>query len=303
MSPSIHRVVVLSASLALAAGAVHARTFQQQVPAKPDGEVHIDNIAGSIVVSGWDQPVVSVIAKLTSDTQRVLVISASGQTRVCVTNGSSSCGDESWSGRTRRARLEVHVPRGSEVDASGVSAGITSDGVAGVQRLHTVSGDIRADLGSGNDDVKSVSGAIRLRGSGQEGTLHAATVSGDLTITDVAGELEARTVNGTLSASLSPARVVRLSTTSGAIELHAHLMRGGTVQSETVSGRQTIDVIAPAGYSYEARTFSGDIGDCFGQRPDRSRYGPGNRLEGKRGEGDGGIRVKSLSGSISICDH
>ncbi len=303
MSTFPSRIAILSLALTFAAAAAHAATFQRQVSADPHGEVDISNVAGSIVITGWDKPLVSVTADLPSGTERVNVTSAHGRTRVCVAYGSGSCDSPGGFSEEHSVRLELHVPGGSEIRASGVSASITSRGIGGTQRLHTVSGDIDADLGSGNDDVKSVSGNIRLHGSGQDGTLLVSTVSGDLSVKNVAGDLQARTVNGRLSAGVSPARSARLNSTSGAIDLNARLARGGTVESETVSGDQKIDVAAPAGYSYEAKTFSGGIKDCFGQRSDRNRYGPGNRLEGTRGAGDGHVRIRSLSGDVSLCDH
>lgn len=306
MSTTLIRMAILAASLALAGEAAHAGTFQQQVAADPRGEVDVSNIAGRIVISGWDQSAVSVSADLPSDTKRVKVTGGHGRINVCVTYGNSnSCNSSGgWFGGERTSvRLEVHVPRGSELDVSGVSAEITSRGVTGSQHLHTVSGDIDAQLGSGDDEVGSVSGAVELHGSGQDGTLRVASVSGDLSITKAAGELEARTVNGRLSAEVSSARLVRLNTTSGEIDLGAGLAGGGTIETETVSGDQKLRVSAPGGYSYEARSFSGDIEDCFGQEPDKSEYGPGSRLNGTRGGGDGHIRMKSLSGDVSLCDH
>ena len=105
------------------------------------------------------------------------------------------------------------------------------------------------------------------------------------------------------SAALAPARLARLNTTSGDIDLDARLASGGTIETETVSGDQKLKVSAPAGYAYEAKTFSGDISDCFGRQPDKSQYGPGSRLDGTRGSGSGHVRIKSLSGGISLCDH
>jgi hypothetical protein len=303
MSTFFSRTAILTLSLAFAAGAAHAANFQQQVAADPRGEVDVSNIAGSIVITGWDKPSVSVTADLPSDSQRVKVSGGHGRTIVCVAYNSGNCNGPGFLHEDKSVRLELFVPKGSDIEASGVSADITSHGVTGHQHLHTVSGDIEADLGSGNDEVKSVSGDIRLRGSGQDGTLQVSTVSGDLTVTNVAGELEARTVNGDLRAGLSPARIARLNTTSGTIELNARLSTGGTVEIETVSGREKIDVAAAAGYAYEASTFSGDIDDCFGQQPDHSEYGPGNRLDGTRGTGNGHVRIKSFSGDISLCDH
>lgn len=304
MSISLVRTAILAASLLFAVEAAHASEFQRQVAADPRGEVDVSNIAGRIVISGWNQSAVSVTADLPGDTARVKVTTGPGRTSICVTYGNSdSCNSPGGFGHHSAVRLEVHVPRGSELDVSGVSAAITSRGVAGSQHLHTVSGDIDAELGSGDDEVHSVSGTINLRGSGHDGTLSVTSVSGDLTVANAAGELEARTVNGTLRASLSPARLVRLNTTSGNIALTARLAAAGTVETETVSGSQKLEVSAPEGYSYEARTFSGDIEDCFGQRPDKSEYGPGSRLNGTQGRGDGHVRIKSLSGDVSLCDH
>lgn len=304
MSRSLFRIAVLFAPLALAIGAADAGNFQQQVAVDPHGEVDVSNIAGSIVITGWDQSTVAVTADLPSDTQRVIVRGGHGRTSVCVAyNGSDSCNSPGGFGNGGSVRLELHVPRDSQLDVSGVSADIRSHGVSGTQRLHTVSGDVDAELGSGDDEVSSVSGAIELHGSGRDGALHVSSVSGDLSVTNVAGELEARTVNGTLRAQLAPARLARLNTTSGDIDLSAQLTSGGTVETETVSGDQRIGVAASAGYSYEAKSFSGDIKNCFGQQSDRSQYGPGDRLNGTRGGGGGQVRMQSLSGDISLCDH
>lgn len=304
MRTSFFRMATLAASLALAVGAAHAATFQQQVAADPRGEVDVSNISGSIVISGWDKSAVAVTADLPSDTQRIKVTSAHGRISVCVAyNDSSSCNSPGFFEGRSSVRLELHVPRGSELEVSGVSADITSTGIAGSQHLNTVSGDIDAELGSGDDEVNSVSGDINLHGSGEDGTLHVASVSGDLSVVNVAGELDARTVNGKLRAGLSPARFVRLNTTSGDVDLTARLTSGGTIDTETVSGGQTLEVSAPAGYSYEVKAFSGDIKDCFGQQSVRSEYGPGNHLDGTRGGGNGHIRVHTLSGDVSLCDH
>lgn len=302
MSTSNFRVAILAVSLALAGSAVHAGDYQQQLVADPRGEVDVSNISGSIVITGWDQSAVSVTTDPPSDSRRIKLTDGHGRINVCVTySNSNSCNSPGWSGEHTSVRLEVHVPRGSELDVSGVSANITSRGITGSQHLHTVSGDIDAQLGSGDDEVGSVSGAVELHGSGQDGTLRVNSVSGDLTITNAAGELEARTVNGRLSAEMSSVRLVRLNTTSGNIELSARLSSGGTIETETVSGDQKLRVSSR--YSYEVRTFSGDINDCFGQEPEKSEYGPGSRLNGTRGGDDGHIRIKSLSGDVSLCDH
>ena len=300
MSRSIFGAAILVASLALAGGAAQASDFQQQVAADPRGEVDVSNVSGSIEITGWDQSTVAV----TADSDRVKVTSEHGRTQVCVMyHESDGCNSPGGFRGGSSVSLEVRVPRGSELEVSGVSADITTRGVSGAQELHSVSGDINAELGSGNDEVNSVSGTINLRGSDQDGTLHVASVSGNLSVTSVAGELEARTVSGTLRAQLSVARSVRLHTTNGDISLDARLASGGSVETDTVSGDQNMRVSSSAGYAYEAKTFSGDITNCFGQQADKNQYGPGSRLDGTRAGGGGHLRMQSLSGDIHLCDR
>ena len=282
---------------AFAFGTAQAATVQKQVAAEPRGEVDVSNVAGRIEITGWDKPQVAATADVEGDSQQLEVTSEAGRTSVKITGGSGH-----WFGGG--VRLQVNVPRASEVNASSVSAEITSRSVAGAQNLHTVSGGIDAELGSGNNEVKTVSGAIHLKGGGGSGSLHLTTVSGEVGIANLAGDLEATTTSGRLDAQLASTRSVRLHTTSGEIELNARLERGGTIETETLSGGQRIAASAAGGYQFEVRTFSGDIDDCFGQHSERtSEYGPGKRLDGTRGGGDGRVRIKSLSGNVSLCDH
>jgi len=60
---------------------------------------------------------------------------------------------------------------------------------------------------------------------------------------------------------------------------------------------------AEAGYSYEARSVSGDITNCFAAQPVERHHGSGHTLEGTRGEGAGHVRLKTLSGEIQLCDR
>jgi hypothetical protein len=71
-----------------------------------------------------------------------------------------------------------------------------------------------------------------------------------------------------------------------------------------VSGDLNVRASADGGYAYEVSSFSGDITDCFNASPERtSKYGPGSRLEGTRGEGMGHLRLKTMSGDVQLCDR
>jgi len=167
-----------------------------------------------------------------------------------------------------------------------------------------MSGNIAAELAGADAELKTVSGDLRLKGHGLPARLHVSSVSGDVHLEHGAGELEASTVNGTLIVSLDSARAVRARTTSGDLRLEGKLTRGATFEASTVSGDLNVRASADGGYAYEVSSFSGDITDCFNASPERtSKYSPGSRLEGTRGEGAGHLRLKTMSGDVQLCDR
>jgi DUF4097 and DUF4098 domain-containing protein YvlB len=202
------------------------------------------------------------------------------------------------------ARLQVKIPKESELDVSAVNADLTTTGVLGVQHLSAVSGNIAAELAGADVELKTVSGDLRLKGHGQPARLHVSTVSGDIHLEHGAGDLEASSVNGTLIVSLDSARGVRARTTSGDVRFEGKLTRGASLEASTVSGDLNVRASADGGYAYEVSSFSGEITDCFKVSPERvSQYGPGSRLEGTRGEGAGHVRLKTMSGGVQLCDR
>jgi hypothetical protein len=270
--------------------------FAQAVPAEPKGAVEISNVSGNVEVVGWDRPEVSVRADL-GEAERVDVSSDHGHTRVKVVLPHPGHGGG--------ADLHVKVPKESEVTVSAVSADVVSSGVLGQQRLHTVSGDITAELAGSDVEVKTVSGDVKLKGHGQPARLHVGAVSGDVRLEHGAGELEAGTVNGTLVVSLDSARSVRLHTTSGDLHFEGTLTRGADFDATAISGDLNVRASADGGYNYDVSSFSGEISNCFGVEPNERPHGhgPEHKLQGTRGEGAGRMHLKTMSGDIQVCDR
>jgi DUF4097 and DUF4098 domain-containing protein YvlB len=279
-----------------AASASNNRIFDRQVAVQPRGIVEISNVSGEIEVTGWDRSEVSVHAELEGGVEGVEVSSEGGHTSIEVTQPhASSHGSE--------ARLLVKIPKDSELDISAVSADVTTGEVLGIQRLSSVSGDVTAELAGADVELKTVSGNVRLKGHGQGARLRVSTVSGDVHLEHGGGDLEARTVNGTLVASLDGAHSLRAHTTSGDLRAEGTLARGATVEASSVSGNLTVRAGVDGGYAYEVSSFSGDISDCFNASPEHTKYGPGSRLAGTRGDGAGRIRLKTMSGNVQLCDR
>ena len=280
---------------ATAATAANDQIFDRQVPAQPRGVVEISNVSGNIEVSGWDRSEVGVHADLAGGVEGVEVSSEGGHTSIKVRT-------PAFSGHGG-ARLQVKIPKDSELDVSAVNADISTSGVLGVQRLSAVSGKISAEIAGADTELKTVSGSVQVKGHGQPARLRASTVSGDVHLEHGGGDIEAGTVNGSLIASLDGVRSVRAHTTSGEVRVEGTLARTATVEASSVSGNLTVRVGADGGYAYEVSSFSGNISDCFNASPEHTKYGPGSRLEGTRGDGAGRIRLKTMSGNVQLCDR
>jgi DUF4097 and DUF4098 domain-containing protein YvlB len=279
---------------------VHAdeRRIDQQLAADPHGIVEISNFSGRVDVTGWDQPQVSVFAHLPSGVDNLDFRSDHGRTTITVKFPNFSFGGEG-------VDLKVKVPRGSEVDVTAVSADVISTGVTGAQRLKSVSGSIRADIAQADVEAKTVSGDVTLHGDGKPAEVHATTISGTIRLEHGAGDVEANTTSGEINMQLDPGRSVRMRTISGDLVFRGSLTKDADVDTQTVSGDVKLHAKPQTSYEYEVTTFSGDIDNCFDVKAEHtSRYGPGERLSGSRGDGSGGghIRIKTMSGDVNLCD-
>ena len=289
--------IVLLVSLAASSACSAAdREFERTVPAESRGAVRVSNVSGKITVTGWDRPEVQVKAQLSGDVQRVDVLSDKGRTTIKVILPRSSFHEGG-------ADLDIRVPELSDLDVSAVSADVETSRLGGPQRLTTVSGDVRAEFVK-DFEGKTVSGDMRLKGKSQVGDVRVSSVSGDINLERAAGELDATSVSGDLLLDVASATSIRTRTTSGDLTLRGSMLDGGNVEAETISGNVTVRVKPRAGFEYEAYSFTGDIGNCFGKHAEStSTHGPGSRLMGSTGDGKGRVRVKSMSGDVAICDR
>jgi DUF4097 and DUF4098 domain-containing protein YvlB len=291
------KAALVAALLLAAAGVARSddRNFEQKVVAQPNGSVEISNVAGSLDIVGWDRSEVEVKGTIGEGVERVDVSGSGGRSYVKVIVRKHSDDGE--------AELTVNVPKGSEVDATTVSADLTTKGLQGRQRLSTVSGEVAAEIVGADSQVKSVSGDIVLRGTQQPADLRMSTVSGNLRLERGAGEVEATSISGDVFLEVSPARNVRLHSTSGSLDFRGELSSGATVEAETVSGAVNLNARAKAGYEYELKSFAGEISRCFAKEPEQTEpHVPGSRLDGTLGQGDGHVTAKSMSGEIIICN-
>ena len=264
--------LLVAAAVALPTSAQTRVDEVRQVAA--DATVTVENISGSLRLTGWDRAEVHVTGTLGRGLEKVEITGSASRLdiRVVYPQDCHDCGG---------ADLELKVPAGCRLEVSTVSADIDADQLKGEVRLETVSGELAVTASSPSLRVQTVSGDLTVRGAGQR--------------------LDAETVSGTLSATVSTLVDGQLETVSGEIRIEADLAGNGRLEAQTVSGDVELRVPGSVGAEFDVRTFSGSIGNDFGQEARRtSEHGSGRELRFTNGSGAARVSIKTLSGDVRI---
>lgn len=291
--PVARAIALLAATLPLAAFA--GTPINKLTAADPTGTVEISNTAGTVTVTGWDRNEVEVTGELGKGTERLDFTTADKITRIKVVLPNRSHNVEDTD-------LIVKVPATSLVSVNTVSADIGVQGVRGTQRLQSVSGEMRTESSGEDIECRTVSGDVNIAGSGRKGLVSITTVSGDATATRLAGEVNGSTVSGNLTLGVGETSRSRLRSTSGDLTLQGSLAADARLDIESISGDVRLDLVGKTGADFDVASFSGDIRNCFGPRPVRTdEYAPGKEWRHQEGDGSARVRIKTLSGDVSVC--
>jgi hypothetical protein len=177
--------VVLATVLAAPVWLAAQTTVDQNRPAAPDGSVSIENMAGSVKVTGWDKAEVQVRGTV-GDGGELSLGGVGKRTHIEVEADHNPMGIKS--------DLEVFVPAGSSVDIEGFQATISVTGVTGSVTAETVNGSITQAGAAKHVELQSVNGDVEV--SKAAGRIKAEAVNGSVAVRDCSGDLEASTVNG-----------------------------------------------------------------------------------------------------------
>mgnify|MGYP000844863217 CR=1 FL=1 len=291
--------LLFACSAALAALPARAeQAIDQKVAADPHGAVEISNSVGSIHCTGWDRPEIQISGEMASSAARLDVQQQGATTyiRVLTRNGGMT--------GTGETDLEIKMPAGSSLRVSAVSADVEVRGITGDQRLQSVSGDVQTEAAKADVALKSISGNVKVHGKAAPIHTSLSTVSGDVSVLDVAGELELDTVSGDVTIDMASLTRARLKTISGDVLMTARLSPDVRIDGSSVSGNLRLRWPGAEGAAIEMESFSGDISSCFGGTPvQRPTYGPGSSWRHSPAGAKGDIHLKSMSGDINLCNR
>lgn len=289
-----HRLVAGVGALAVGmAGAAFAGTpIDRRLEASPEGRVRIENLAGTVKISGTNAKEVVVRGTLGDGVKELRTASEDGGVVIEVIYPKNGKDVEDTD-------LIIELPKGSSLDVETVSATIEVRGVEGAHELESVSGGIEVTAaGSKSLDAETVSGAIRVANA--NGDLQATSVSGGIELDECAGTLDAETTSGSMSVSGGRFTKADVTTLSGGIELSTDLDGAGEYNVESFSGPVRVEVPEDEGARFAIDTFSGSIANDFGAKVAEETHGPGKHCEVVLGDGKAEVVIKSFSGPVSV---
>lgn len=246
--------------------------------------VSITNLAGKVMVRGWDRSQVHVAYTITSPKMAVDTEQIPAQGPADKLHFTSYLIHRSDVVPNPAVDYVVQVPSGASLD------------------IHDPQGTINIESIKGDTSVDSLGGTVSVADA--EGHLSIRTVGGNIEIIRSSGRVEAYSINGNLH-FMSPASTrLRGTTTSGTIVYEGDFAPGGDYVLSDYSGNITVLCPSSASFELDAKTVRGKLDNQFPLVPrgpsSQSFRPPGNSIFGTQGSGQATLEVTSFSGTIRV---
>lgn len=293
--PSILAAVALATvGTTTVATADGTKPISERRSAKPDENVVINNVAGSVLVTGTNQPEIVVTGTI-GDGVKLEIKQWEGRTAIRVVQDQETA--QRWE-HNGGAELQIKLPRGSNVEISTISADITANNITGSTALQSVSGDITTTEGIEKLRAKTISGTIAI--SHATASLEAEAVSGDIKITRAKNLVNAQTVSGDVTVQGAELEQLSVRSVSGAVRVESSLSRDAKVRISNHSGDVTLTIPAATAGKFHLITRSGEIHNTLTSDRSKALFMGGEKMEFTTGNGTGSINVEAFTGEITL---
>jgi DUF4097 and DUF4098 domain-containing protein YvlB len=283
-----HRgVKVVGALLLIPAGLLMAQSSGQSeksIVTTATPRVSISNLAGKVMVKGWDRLQVHVAYTIVSPRVAVDTEQVPAQGIADKLHFTSYLIDRSEVVQNPVVDYVVQVPSGASLE------------------IHDPQGIVKIESVKGDTSVDSLGGTISVADSA--GHLSIRSVGGDIEVIRPSGRVEAYSINGNLHFVNPTSTRLRGTTTSGTIVYEGDFAPGGDYILSDYSGDITVVCPSSASFELDAKTVRGKLDNRFPLVPrgpaSRSFHPPGNSIFGTQGSGQATLEVTSFSGTIHV---
>jgi DUF4097 and DUF4098 domain-containing protein YvlB len=271
-------------------------TIKQSFPLTSNSKFSLNIASGEVKIEAWDQPVaeVQVVKRGGSRNDRP-------RSRVFYNDSGGDLSFRFDQGGARNVEVEVYIklPRvlkqvilegtSAELDVAGINSEVVIKTTSGSTEISNIKGSVTVSSQSGGAQISNVEGNVTsntasgsLSLSNITGRVDANSASGDIELEEIAGPIKANTASGDLSATI------------------VEVPSGEPVEFNAASGDIELKFEAPINFNFEARTVSGEIRLDGIPGINIEKQTPGERANGRIGNGGPPLTVKTASGDISV---
>jgi hypothetical protein len=283
------RLLLLAALAALATPAT-AQQVSRGFPLDGDAAIRVFNLAGTIVVRGWDRDSVAVTGQVPPG-EGTFYAGGSG--------GGAKLGVEPRVGTPPRAELQVMVPRNARVWIKTDEATVDVAGVAGQVDVYSVGGRVQVAGPVRVLSVETMDGPVTVEGEMTWVRLKSA--GGGVRFTGSVEDLVASSVSGGVAVEARRLGRARVETVTGTVRLAGVPDRTASISVETHAGPAEILIPATSPAVFELGTLGGTITNRL--TTTKPRTGPGGRgqvLSFGTDVGGAVVTVRSFKGDIIV---
>jgi hypothetical protein len=274
--------------------------FHYSYDLKPGGVLYMENMNGSIEISGWDKSTIDI-----SGTKYAAEENALKGMKVDVVAGPDSVRIRTIAPSGYRgnlgARYVIRVPQRTQLDKISSSNGsVRIDGLQGAARVRTSNGSVRVMNVAGPLELQTSNGAVEANDVQGGVTIH--TTNGGIRIDGLKGALEAVTTNGGIRARLNnpdAQKAVRLESSNGSVDLTMDNLKDNDIRVSTSNSSITLRLPANARGQLRAHTSHGRVTTDFDVHS-RGFNSSKTNVEGTIGTGGPILDLSTSNGSISV---
>ena len=303
------RILALAAAVLFVAGCDdwewgnfdrYKEDFHYAYDVNPGVHVYLENMNGSVEITGWDRNSIDISGTKHASSEAVLhalridVVASGDSVRIRTIPPSGHRGGHG-------AKYVIRLPEKAILDGiESSNGGIRIEGIAGAARLRTSNGGLKVYRLTGPLDARTSNGGVDV--SDVRGTVVVQTSNGGVHVEDVRGPLEASTSNGGMSINLmdpESQQPVKLSSSNGSIELTLGEFRNNDIRLSTSNSSITLRLPGDASGQLKARTSNSSINTDFDLMVKAGQLQK-SYVEGTIGTGGPLFDLTTSNGSIKV---